>query len=190
MRDTDDAQIDVDISPIIPRVSGYVKAIHVNDNDTVDSNAVLVTLDASDLALKVSSAEAAVANAEAAVKTTEASATAAHANEANAEVDRTKTAEDLARDQGLLAGGAMTKEEFDAANAAAESAGEQVKSTTDQAGAAESQIVSAEAQVKSKQVDLDNAKLQLSYATILPLSREQLQKGMWSLASISSPASH
>src|ERR1035437_4094423 len=68
---TDDAQIDVDITPIIPRVSGYVATVNVSENDRVDSNRVLVRLDTSDLDLKILSAEAALANAQASVRSAE-----------------------------------------------------------------------------------------------------------------------
>ncbi|HEX5315582.1 MAG TPA: HlyD family secretion protein [Candidatus Kapabacteria bacterium] len=163
---TDDAQLDVDISPIIPRVAGFVRDVWVNNNDHVDSNAVLVTLDTRDLSLKVEGAEAALQDALAAVKSAQAAATAARANVATAEVNRNKTAEDLKRADGLLAGGAMTKEQFDAVKAAAEAAEAQLKSVGDQAAASEAQIAIAQAQVKQKQVDLDNANLQISYATI------------------------
>ena len=163
---TDDAQIDADISPILPRVSGYVQGVYVSDNDNVDSNTVLVTIDPRDLLLKVSSAQAALVTAQAAVRTAEASATAASSNIAAAEVNRSKTAQDLVRARGVLAGGAMTQEQFDAVEAAAKSAEDQLKSVQDQAAAAQTQIASADAQVKAKQVDLDNAKLQLTYATI------------------------
>ncbi|MGZ3955476.1 MAG: hypothetical protein ACXVLT_12745 [Flavisolibacter sp.] len=33
--ETDDAQISADITPVIPRVSGYIKEIKVNDNQYV-----------------------------------------------------------------------------------------------------------------------------------------------------------
>lgn len=164
---TDDAQIDADISPIIPRVSGYVASVAVSDNDHVDSNAVLVRLDAQDLLLKVQAAEAAVANAEAAVRSAEATATVAHANATTAEVNRRKTATDLTRAKALFAGHAITQEQVDAATAASEFAEAQFNSVSDQAAAAGTQVAVAASLVKQRMTDLDNAKLQLSYATIV-----------------------
>jgi membrane fusion protein, multidrug efflux system len=164
---TDDAQIDVDITPIIPRVAGYVVAVNVNDNDRVDSNAVLVRLDTNDLSLKVKSAQAALANAQASAKSTEASAAVAHANVATAEVSRQKAADDLARANGLYAGGAITKEKFDGYKSADDVASAQLKSANDAASASDAQIGVAASQIGQKQVDLDNAKLQLTYATII-----------------------
>ena len=42
---TDDAQIDADISPVIARVSGYVKEIRFVDNQHVKAGDTLVVLD-------------------------------------------------------------------------------------------------------------------------------------------------
>ncbi len=164
---TDDAQIDVDITPIIPRVAGYVAAVRVNDNDRVDSNELLVMLDTNDLMLKVQSAEAEIANTQASVKSAEASAAVARSNVATAEVNRQKAADDLARANGLFAGGALTKEKLDGYKSADEVAVAQLKSASDMASVSEAQVAVAESQIKQKQVDLDNAKLQLTYATIV-----------------------
>ncbi len=164
---TDDAQIDVDITPIIPRVAGYVAQVNVNDNDRVDSNAVLVRLDTNDLVLKVKSAQAALVNVQASVRSAEASVAVAHSNAATAEVNRRKAANDLARESGLFSGGAITKQEFDAYRSADEVAAAQMKSANDVASASEAQVAVVQSQIAQKQVDLDNAKLQLSYATIV-----------------------
>ncbi len=163
---TDDAQIDVDITPIIPRVGGYVATVNVNDNDHVDSNAVLVRLDTNDLYLKLRSAEAALANVQAAARSAAVSASVAHANVATAEVSRQKAADDLARAKGLFAGGALTKEHLDGFKAADDVAAAQLKSATDMASAADAQVAVAESQIAQRQVNIDNAKLQLSYTTI------------------------
>lgn len=173
---TDDAQIDADISPIIPRVSGYVTGIYVAENQPVDSNTVLVQLDAQDLALKISAAEAALDNAKAAVRVAQAGATAARANVTTANVARAKTAEDASRAHGLFTGNAITKEQLDAARAAAESAEAQSKAASEQAAAVETQVAVAEAMVKQRQSDLDNARLQLTYATIVSPTRGTVAK--------------
>ena len=89
---TDDAQIDVDVTPIIPRVASFVSAVRVNDNDRVDSGELLVTLDTNDLSLKIKSADAALSNAQASALSAEASASVARANVATAEVSRQKAA--------------------------------------------------------------------------------------------------
>src|SRR3954468_24967364 len=59
--ETDDAQLEANISPIVPRVSGYVKEVRVKDNQLVKKGDTLIILDDKDLRLKLSSAEAALA---------------------------------------------------------------------------------------------------------------------------------
>ena len=43
--DTDDAQIGADISPVIPRVAGYITDIRVRDNQNVKKGDTLLVLD-------------------------------------------------------------------------------------------------------------------------------------------------
>src|SRR3982751_5686425 len=68
--DTDDAQVEADINPIIPKVSGYVERLFVDENQTVKAGDALVILDDRDLKLKVLQAEAALENAKANFATT------------------------------------------------------------------------------------------------------------------------
>lgn len=64
--DTDDAQIDGDITAVSPRVPGTVTAVHVVDNQQVKEGDLLVELDPNDLEVALAQARAAVAEAEAA----------------------------------------------------------------------------------------------------------------------------
>ncbi|MFL5309531.1 MAG: HlyD family secretion protein [Myxococcales bacterium] len=64
--ETDDAQIDGDISAVSPRVTGTVIAVHVVDHQEVKQGDLLVELDPTDLQVAVAQARAAVAQAEAA----------------------------------------------------------------------------------------------------------------------------
>lgn len=64
--ETDDAQIDGDISAVSPRVPGTVTAVHVIDNQDVKQGDLMVELDPTDLEVAVAQARAAVAQAEAA----------------------------------------------------------------------------------------------------------------------------
>jgi membrane fusion protein (multidrug efflux system) len=63
--DTDDAQIDAYISTLSPRVGGTVTAVHVDDNQKVEPNQVLVELDPTDLRVARDQAKAALAQASA-----------------------------------------------------------------------------------------------------------------------------
>jgi len=63
--DTDDAQVDGNISAVSPRVPGTVTAVLVVDNQRVKAGDVLVELDPTDLEVALAQATAAVAQAEA-----------------------------------------------------------------------------------------------------------------------------
>src|SRR6476620_5225027 len=51
--ETDDAHVEANISPVIPRVSGYVADVRVNDNQRVKKGDTLVVLDNRDLKIKL-----------------------------------------------------------------------------------------------------------------------------------------
>src|SRR4051794_38820629 len=65
--DTDDAQIDADINPVLTRVTGYVSEIRFADNQHVNKGDTLVKLDDRDLQIRVQQAQAALDNAIASV---------------------------------------------------------------------------------------------------------------------------
>src|SRR6476620_3204432 len=58
--DTDDAQVSADISPVIPRVAGYVMEARVKDNQRVKKGDTLLVLDNRDYVIRVEQAEAAL----------------------------------------------------------------------------------------------------------------------------------
>jgi membrane fusion protein, multidrug efflux system len=62
---TDDAQVDVHLSPVSARVSGYVIKVMVGDNEWVQQGAPLVEIDPRDYEVAVDKARADLANAEA-----------------------------------------------------------------------------------------------------------------------------
>lgn len=62
---TDDAQIDGYLYPVSARISGYVSAVNVTDNQVVKAGQVLVEIDPRDYQVAVDQAQAALADAEA-----------------------------------------------------------------------------------------------------------------------------
>jgi membrane fusion protein (multidrug efflux system) len=62
---TDDAQVDVHLSPVSPRISGYVVKVNVGDNQYVEKGTVLVEIDPKDYQVAVDKAKADLASAEA-----------------------------------------------------------------------------------------------------------------------------
>jgi membrane fusion protein, multidrug efflux system len=196
--ETDDAQVEGDISPVLPRVSGYVSKVLVVDNQHVVAGQPLIEIDARELDLKVSEADAALQNALADKGTAEAVLTAARSllGTANANVDtavvRERKAEfDLARDSNLLKTGAITATEFNDTRSAADTAKDQLESVRSEAKTAQAQIGVAEARVAAsrtladeKAADLDYARLERTYASVpAPISglvsRKSVEPGQY-----------
>lgn len=55
---TDDAQVERNMSPIIPRVGGYLAKVYVKDNDVVKKGDTLFTVDQQDYLVKIQEAQA------------------------------------------------------------------------------------------------------------------------------------
>src|SRR5690606_37706432 len=62
--ETEDAQIESKMAPVIPRISGYVKEVRVTDNQMVHKGDTLVILDDRDFQIHLVEAEAALAAAQ------------------------------------------------------------------------------------------------------------------------------
>jgi membrane fusion protein (multidrug efflux system) len=191
---TDDAQIDGHIDPVLPRVSGYVSAVLVKENQHVNKGDLLVRIDPSDLQAKVDQEQAALLNAEAAVAVAQSAVASSRAtlassrakatgNQADVAAARTRqqqAAADLARYQALWSKEEISQQQYDAArtafdaaraaadaaSATAASARANAESAAAQIQAAEQQVAAAQAQVAQHRATLEAARLQLSYATI------------------------
>ncbi len=66
--DTDDAQVDVHLYPVSARISGYVQAVNVGDNQYVQEGATLVEIDPEDYQVAVAKAQANLETAEASAR--------------------------------------------------------------------------------------------------------------------------
>ncbi len=193
---TDDAQVEGDIYPVLPRVSGPVMKVYVEDNQRVKKGDTLVTIDKADYAQRVNAAEAALVAAQAQVAAARAQVSTAQANVRTAQTtigvsaaNRARLQQDLARSTKLRNQDIIPQSEYDAvsANLKATSAQQstaqdQVTVARNQVTAAQQQVAVAQAVVKQRQTDLDNAKLQLSYTTIVApadgiVSRKNVQPG-------------
>ena len=65
---TDDAQVDVHLYPVSARISGYVQAVHVEDNEYVQEGATLVEIDPKDYQVAEAKAQANLETAEASAR--------------------------------------------------------------------------------------------------------------------------
>lgn len=194
--DTDDAQIDGDISPVVARVGGYVKDIYFEENTKVTQDQVLVTLDDRDYKIKLEQAMAGQVGANAGVGVSQAqiAATAANTSTAKANIEAAKVKLNLAqkdyeRYANLIKDGAITQQAFDQAKAQKETAQAAYTAAVDQYNAAVKQVGTTQSQlnvsssgVTQRQSDVDFAKLQLSYTQIKApatgiVSKKNVQKG-------------
>jgi membrane fusion protein, multidrug efflux system len=192
--ETDDAQIAANISPIIPRVSGYVKEVRVTDNQLVKKGDTLLILDNRDQLIKVEQAEAALATAQSNLLSAKASSAAAHSNigtsqfatlAIDGQIERAKvsvwqSSQEFDRYANLIKDHSVTQQQYEDKLAAKQLAEKQLlilqqqqkqaasatNAVSTQAASTASQISIASSTIKQRQVDVDDAKLNLSYTVI------------------------
>ncbi|WP_152268191.1 HlyD family secretion protein [Agriterribacter humi] len=178
---TDNAQVDADISPVISRVSGYVKEIRFADNQEVKAGDTLVILDDRDFKIKLQQAQAALASARQsvtvsryAIQEAESNIATAQANVKAAKVKVWKTTEDFNRYKNLYDDHAITKAQYDAVKAEKESAEAallvaqtQVPVIHKKVSTNEQEAMATASNIAGRQSDVDFARLQLSYTAII-----------------------
>ena len=191
---TDDAQIEKNMSPIIPRVTGYVTKVYVKDNDIVKKGDTLFVIDSKDYQVRVEEAKAALAAAEgnfamakadvgsamANVSVSEANIQSSKGNIEAAKVRLWRATNDFERFQNLYKNHSITKQQFEQAQAAKQEAEAQLKVLQQQQAASSYQknaIISktnvsnkqtevAAANIEKAQAALEAAKLNLSYTVV------------------------
>lgn len=192
--ETEDAQVEANISPVIPRIPGYVTAVKVSDNQAVKKGDTLVVLDDRDMQVKLHQAEAALATAQSALASARAASGAAHANiatsqasvsTADAQIEAAKinvwrSTQDYNRYANLIRDHSITQQQYEQALASKqtaekqlqilleqkEQASRQTSAIASQSNATGSQIAVALATVKEREADVEQAKLNLSYTAI------------------------
>jgi len=193
--ETDDAQVEANISPVIPRVAGYVKEVRVKDNQVVKKGDTLLILDDRDLSLRVQQAEAALATAKSNLGAAESSTSASRANIASvgagvstidAQIDAAKVnlwraTQDHERYANLIKDHSITQQQYEQALAAKQTAEKQLQileqqknqvkqqtsAVASQSNATSSQIGVAGSVIKQREVEVAEAKLNLSYTAVV-----------------------
>lgn len=139
--ETDDAQVEANISPVIPRVSGYVSEVRVKDNQRVHKGDTLIILDQRDLRIRVEQAEAALATAQSNLGAARTTTTAARSNIAtsqasvgaiNAQIEAAKinlwrANQDHERYANLIKDHSITQQQYEQALAAKQTAEQQLR---------------------------------------------------------------
>jgi membrane fusion protein (multidrug efflux system) len=192
--ETDDAQIQANMNPIIPHVGGFIEKVYVTDNQKVKKGDTLFVIDNKDYLVKLEQAEAQLAAAKSGVSVSEASigsykantaTAAAQVSSATSNIETAKTklwraTNDFERYENLYKNHSITAQQYEQALAAKQEAEQQVKmlesqqkATQSQQNAAaqqthisEQQVSVAEANVKSAQAQVDAAKLNVNYTIV------------------------
>src|SRR5881397_976921 len=152
---TDDAQVD---GPILPMVGGFVTEIRVDENQRVRVGDTLIVLDDRDYKVRLAQAEADLAVALAGVSN-RTRVGQAEAQVEQAQANALKAHADLDRLRPLAEQDIVSKQQLDAAEAAARAADAAL-------AAAQAALVGADARVGAARAARDQAALNLSYTRI------------------------
>ena len=202
--ETDDAQISGNVSPVIPRVSGYVTEVRVTDNQLVKKGDTLLLLDDRDFQVKLDQARAALLVAEsnrsgaaasttvsqANVLTTKASVGTIDAQIEAARVSLWRATQDYERYANLVKDHSITQQQYEQALAAKQTAEKQLsileeqkkqaiqqtQAVARQSDATAVQIKVADATIQQRQAELEAAELNLSYTVVTAAADGQISK--------------
>lgn len=180
--ETDDAQIEANMSPIIPRVSGYVAKVYVKDNDFVKKGDTLFAIDNKDYLVKVEEAKAALVAAENSFEVSKADVGAAAANisisdatiQSNAgsieaaKIRLGRATNDFERYANLYQNHSITKQQYEQALAAKQEAQKQVEILQQQRNASvhQREAVASKTNVANKQTGVASANIKRAQAVL------------------------
>ena len=196
---TDNAQVDGDIVPVIAKVGGYVSKVNVDENQPIKEGAEVVSLDDAEFKVRLAQAQADLAAAQsvaggsgqaaAQVATASGQRASLEAQIAAARANQQRALADLGRTRELADKQIISRQQLDAAQAAADAASANLIAAQRQAAAAGGTVVNAQAGTRLAEARLlaakaarDNAALQLSYTKITSpmsgtVSRKQVELG-------------
>ncbi len=179
---TDDAQIEKNMNPIIPRIAGYVTKVYVKDNDFVKKGDTLFTIDNRDYLVKVEEANAALVSSEGSYEASKADIGTAQANvsvsDANvqsaggnietAKIRLNRSSNDFDRYANLYKNHSITKQQFEQAEAAKLEAQSQLRILQEQqkASAFQKNVASARTNVSNKQAEVASANIKRAQAVL------------------------
>jgi membrane fusion protein (multidrug efflux system) len=177
---TDNAQVETQITPVLPRVSGYIKHIAVNDYDSVRTGQLLVELDDDELQSQLrqmeadyQAAEADIANAKAALNNAVVSLKGNKGNIDLNEVKVKQAKEDFDRNQNLFNDQAITKKQLNDSRYAMEQTNQQFNNSQIDLSTAQTRIAILQSTIKkslatlaSKKAAIDQQQLKISYTKI------------------------
>lgn len=179
---TDDAQIEKNINPIIPRVGGYITKVYVQDNQEVKKGDTLFTIDKKDYIVKLADARAALVAAEATYAATKADVGSSQANISVSDANFKSTSgtiesakirlnlanKDFERYSNLYKNRSITTQQFEQAQAKKLDAESQLQVLQEQQKASQYQksFVAAKSNVTGKQTEVAEANINRAKAVV------------------------
>ncbi|HVX25295.1 MAG TPA: HlyD family secretion protein [Parafilimonas sp.] len=187
---TDDAQVETNISPVLPRVGGYVKYIAVKDYDSVKSGQLLVQLDDAELQTQLlqmqadyEASKADITNAQAALKNAEISLGSNRGDIQLASIKVQQAQEEYQRDQNLFNDQAITKKQLDDSKFNLDQAKQQASNNQSNLSTAQSRIAVLQASLQKvqaalgvKEAAIQQQQLKISYTKIYAPTSGKLGK--------------
>jgi membrane fusion protein (multidrug efflux system) len=180
--ETDDAQIEKNMNPIIPRVSGYISKVYVKDNDYVKKGDTLFTIDKRDYQLKIEEANATFIAAEsgfesakedigsalASIAVSDANVQSAGGNIETAKIRLGRATSDYVRYENLYKNHSITKQQYEQALATKQEAESQVRILQQQqkASAFQKTVIEAKSRVSNKQTEVAAANIKKAKALL------------------------
>ncbi|MBO9572212.1 MAG: HlyD family secretion protein, partial [Chitinophagaceae bacterium] len=177
---TDNAQVETQLIPVLPRVAGYVKSIVVNDYDSVKAGQLLVELDDAELQTQLLQLEADYQAVQADLSNAKASLNNAlvslRVNKGDIDINQVKlekAQKDYTRNKNLFSEAAVTQKQLDDARYDYETLVKELDNSHNDLASAESRISvlqaavqKAAANIEVKKAQIDQQKLKLSYTKI------------------------
>ena len=177
---TDNAQVETQLVPVLPRVSGYIKSINVQDFDSVQANQLLLEMDDEELQTQLvqmqadyQTAIADVENAKAALNNAMVSLSVNRGNIDISKVKLQKAEADYNRNKNLFAESAITQRQLEDSRFDYETYQKQLENSQNDLTTAQSRIDvlragvdKALANVKAKEAQINQQKLKISYTKI------------------------
>ncbi len=188
--ETDNAQVEMRLVPILSRVSGYVSKIYVDDYANVAKGQLLMVVDSTELQLQLEEMQADfsqslsdIENAKASLTNANASLSSAKSNLEVIRIRQSKAANDLNRDKKLFEGNAITKRQIDDSQSNFDVTSKQLETSQLDVKVAETRLEvlrslvgKAQAQADIKKARIEQQKLKLSYCRIYAIADGKLGK--------------
>ncbi len=175
---TDNAYLAGHIHQVSSRIAGTVKEVLVEENQMVQAGSPVAVLDTTDFEIKRQQALAQLAQARAQYEQAQAQISQAEAQVTRMRAQAGKATRDFDRAQALSRGpsGAISRQEFDDAQAASESAAAALEGAQSALQSARALAAAAQAQEKVAAANLQDAEQQLSYTRIVASASGRIGK--------------